>query len=147
MNKLFVLLFSILLLAFAPLAGAGNLVIQDNPSFPDPTLPSNVVSPGVCTLIDGNGGFSGILTANALTVSTPSVNGNAVFKCRGKVTGSTTTKGALRYDITSTGFVGVQCNIFQDGVWIGSTDDWHEEVSAPSGSLNLSNANLTCIKH
>lgn len=135
MNKLFALLSVFFLFTFAPLASAANLQMADNPDYLDTTG----ISTGSCTLINADGSFS-TTPATGFTVSAHNKDGNAMFKCRGKVT-APVTKNAVSFDITSPGFVGVLCDIFEDGIYLGSTNDWQEIVSA-SGQ-----ATLTCQKH
>lgn len=114
---------------------ANALQIADNPAY----LESTGISTGSCTLIDSNGDASPT-PAVGFTVSTHSADGNAMFKCRGKVT-APTTKGAMMFDNATPPFVGAQCDIYEDGVYLGSTDDWQEIISASGQAV------LSCHKH
>lgn len=135
MKKFSVFLVSILLLSFGTFATAANLRIADNPAYLDATG----ISTGSCTLINGDGSFSAT-PAPAFTLSARNPDGNAMFKCRGPVT-APPGNGAVIFDNTSPGFIGVQCDIYEDGNFLGSTDDWQQIVSAKGNGV------LTCTKH
>lgn len=91
----------------APVSSQGAIVIKD----------------GGCTLLDGNGGF--VSADSSQSVVTPSGNGVLICKVKGV---PNSTGRAVRYDFASTG---ISC-----GTAAGSTQEWHETVSA-SGNATL----------
>ena len=82
-----------------------------------------VIKDGGCSLLDGNGGF--VSADSSQSVVTPSGNGVLICKVKGV---PNSTGRAVRHDFASTG---ISC-----GTAAGSTQDWHETVSA-SGNATL----------
>lgn len=92
------------------------------------TAPANtqgaiVINDGGCALLNGDGG--GVVADSSHAVVTPSGNGVLVCKVKGV---ANSTGRAVRFDFASTG---LSC-----GTAAGSTQDWHETVSA-SGNATL----------